>query len=219
VARLSAPRPWRVSINAIGAGTVANGQLVLANYLTSTFNVQAFPPNPASPQTSLAKPDAHAVGTSALSTYKGGVLVASDDLTNTYVEYAPAGGNFNSTASYRHIATIRKENTVALSGNALLTSPGGTLTGADELRFFNGTSLSKGFRVPIPKRSDDGYWGMQEVRGTVHVFFLNRRASYDVYEETTRNGTKWSALQRYGSSRCSAAAVRASSSRHSRPSF
>jgi hypothetical protein len=186
------------SITAVGAGTVAGGQLVVASYSASSFNVQAFPPNPSSPVTSLATPSSGIVGASSLTTYKGGVLVANDNTTNTYVEYASSGSNFNKSSSYRHIATIRNEDTVTVSGSALLTNPGGTLTGADELRLFNGKSLGNGHKVPIPKASDDGYWGMQEVRGTVYVFFLNRRASYDVYEESTRNGTTWSALRRFG---------------------
>ncbi len=187
------------SINGVDAGTVADGKLVVASYSAPSFNVQAFPPNPASPVTSFATPNSFIVGTSSLTSYNGGVLVANDDTTNTYVEYAPSGSNFNKSRSYRHIAAIRNEDTVTVSGSALLTSPGGTLSGADELRFFNGKSLGKGHKVPIPKASDDGYWGMQEVRGTVYVFFLNRRASYDVYEESTRNGTTWSALRRFGS--------------------
>jgi hypothetical protein len=186
-------------IDGVGAGTVADGQFVVANDVSSGFSVQAFPPNPASPEGSSATPVAGDVGASALATYDGGVLVASDDLTNTHVEYAPSGSDFNTSASYRHIATITNEDTAAASGSAVLTIPGGTLTGADELRFFNGTSLGKGYKAPVPKASDDGYWGMQDVGGTVYVFFLNRRVGYDVYEETTRNGTSWSALQRYGS--------------------
>ena len=195
------------SINAVGAGTVAGGQLVVANNLSSSFNVQAFPPSPASPVTSFATPHTGLVGASSLTTYNGGVLVANDDTTNTYVEYAPPGSNFNKSSSYRHIARIHNEDTVTVSGDAVLTNPGGTLIGADELRFFNGKSLGKGHKVPVPKASDDGYWGMQEVRGTDYVFFLNRRAGYDVYEESTRNGTKWSGLRRYGSAITSAQLV------------
>jgi hypothetical protein len=195
------------SIDSVGAGTVADGQFVVANYLTGGFNVQAFPPDPASPEGSLATPFAGEVGTSALATYGGGVLVASDDLTNTHVEYAASGSDFNSSGSYKHIATISNQDTAAASGSAVLTVPGGTLTGANEIRFFNGTSLGKGYKAPVPKASDDGYWAMQEVRGTAFVFFLNRRASYDVYEETTRNGASWSALQRYGTAITSAQLV------------
>jgi hypothetical protein len=107
---------------------------VVADYTSGGFNAQAFPPSPATPQTTYATPNSHEVGTAALSTYDGGVLAADDDLTNTYVEYAASGSDFNSSSSYKSVANFANEDTVALSGNALLTDPRGSLTGGDVLR-------------------------------------------------------------------------------------
>jgi len=179
------------NISSIGTATVADGQLVVADYTSGSFNVQAFPPSPATPQTTYATPNSHAVGTAALTTYNGGVLAANDDLTNTYVEYAASGSDFNSSGSYKSVATFANEDTVALSGNALLTDPHGSLTGGDVLRFFNGTSFSKAYKVPDSKAGDDGYFAMQDTDGTVNVFFLGRRDSYDLFEDSTRNGVTW----------------------------
>ncbi|HUB42108.1 MAG TPA: hypothetical protein VMA72_24935 [Streptosporangiaceae bacterium] len=187
------------SISSIGAGTVAGGQLVVATFTSSSYNVQAFPPNPVSPETAVATPHSGADGDSALSTVNGGVLSVNDDLTNTYVEYAPSGSNFNASSSYHHVATLNNELTVAASGDALLTDPGGSLTGGDRLWFFNGTSLSGPYKVPDSKAGDDGYFAMQKVAGTVHVFFEGRRNGYDLFEETTRNGKAWTPLRRYAS--------------------
>jgi hypothetical protein len=186
------------NIQGVGVGTVADGLLVVANYTSGSFDVQAFAPSPGSEQMSSASPNSGEVGQSALTTYKGGVLVANDNLTNTYVEYAASGSNFNSSSSYKHIATFTKEDTFAISGNALLTDPNGSITGGSRLRFFNGTSFGKSYKVPDSKRGDDGYFALQEVRGTVHVFFEGRRNGYDLFEETTRNGVKWSRQQVYG---------------------
>jgi hypothetical protein len=179
------------NISSIGTATVADGQLVAADYTSASFNVQAFPPSPATPQTTYATPNSHAVGTSALTTYDGGVLAANDDLTNTYVEYAASGSDFNASGSYKSVATFANEDTVALSGNALLTDPKGSLTGGDVLRFFDGTSFGKAYKVPDSKAGDDGYFAMQDTDGTVNVFFLGRRDSYDLFEDSTRNGVTW----------------------------
>jgi hypothetical protein len=187
------------TIGSVGAGTEADGDLVVGTFEQGSINVQAFPPNPASPVSAMATPNGAADGDTSLTTYKGGVLVANDDTTNTRVEYAPSGSDFNSSASYRASGTFRNELTDTVSGNALLTDPGGSLTGGDRLRFFNGTSFGKANKVPDSRQGDDGYFTMQEVGGVVHVFFEGRRDGYDLFSETSSNGTRWSALQQYGS--------------------
>jgi hypothetical protein len=187
------------TISSIGAGTEADGDLVVATYSSGSINVQAFPPAPASPVTAMATPNGAADGNTSLTTYRGGVLVANDDTTNTRVEYAPSGSDFNSSSSYLASGTFRNELTTTVSGNALLTDPSGSLTGGERLRFFGGTSFGKAYKVPDTKQGDDGYFTMQEVGGVVHVFFEGRRYGYDLFSETTGNGAHWSPLQQYGS--------------------
>jgi hypothetical protein len=194
-------------ISSIGAGTEANGQLVVADNESGGFQVQAFPPKPASPVATLATPNKQIVGDSSLTTYHGGVLVASDNLDNTYVEYAKSGSNYNASSSYKKVGEFGNEYTTTVSGDALLTDPGGSLTGGERLRFFNGSSFGSASKVPDAKPADDGYFTMQEVGGTVHVFFIARDEGYDLYGETTKNGSHWSALQQYASAIVSAQLV------------
>lgn len=185
----------------VGGATVVDGQIVVVGGDPHLGTVlQAFSPTASSPQTAEANvvPAGDQEDT-AVGTYNGGVLVASDDTSNTYVEYAPSGSDFSSTASYHSVTEIKGETTLEISGSALLTDVGGSLTGDVRLRFFNGTSFGSAYKVPQPKNYDDGYFGMQQVGGRVHVFFLDRRAGYDIFGESTTDGVHWSPLQQYGS--------------------
>jgi len=187
------------NIASIGAATSAGGSIVVGSFSQGGLQVQALSPSPTIPQASYAVPTSTADGDTSLTTYHGGVLVASDNLTNTYVEYALAGSGLNTTSSYTHVATFPNELVTAVSGNALLTDPGGSLTGGERLRFFNGTTFGAPHRVPDSTMGDDGYFAMQEVGNTVHVFFLGRRDGYDVFQETTTDGVHWSPLHQFGS--------------------
>jgi len=187
------------TISSVGAGTEADGDLVVGTSENLSLNVQAFPPNPASPVTALATPNGKEDGDTSLATYAGGVLVASDDVTNTYVEFAKSGSNFNASSAYTAVGTFANQTTTAISGNALLTAPGGSITGGDRLRFFNGSSFGTEYKVPDTKQGDDGWFAMQDVGAVAHVFFLGRRDGYDLFSETTSNGSHWSGLTQYGS--------------------
>jgi hypothetical protein len=135
----------------------------------------------------------------SISTYAGGILVACDDLTNTYVWYASAGHNFNMTSSYKLVNTFHGQDVVDLSGGAMLTTPSSSITSGGDIAFFNGTAMGPGHRVPDSKAGDDGYWSMQEVGPTAHVFFEGRRDSYDLIHEATADGVHWSGQTLYGS--------------------
>ncbi|HEY8081148.1 MAG TPA: hypothetical protein VIE15_03580, partial [Acidimicrobiales bacterium] len=135
----------------------------------------------------------------SISTYAGGVLVACNDLTNTYVWYASSGHDFNMTSSYKLVNTFHGQDVVDLSGGAMLTIPSSSITSGGDIAFFNGTALGPGHRVPDSKAGDDGYWAMQEVGLTAHVFFEGRRDSYDLIHEATSDGVHWSGQTLYGS--------------------
>jgi hypothetical protein len=210
-------------LQGVSTATFADGEIVAASSETGSLNVQAFPPNPASPvMTPVANPNGREDGDTSLTTYRGGVLVASDDTNgNTLVEYAPSGTNFNLKSSYGSVGVFRGENLAAVSGNALLTYAASSITHGAFIRFFNGTSFGPRYSVPEPSTGDDGYWSLQEVGalaasrpqpgsarhgtlqaegaggGVAHVFFLNRRNGYDIYSETTSNGVRWSPLAIY----------------------
>jgi len=186
------------SISGVAAGTVANGQLVVGSAESSSLDVQAFPPAPKAEVTAAANPNGREDGVTSLTTYDGGVLVASDDTNgNTLVEFAPSGSNFNKSGSYKKVATFDGENLTGISGDALLTNPGGSLTGGEKLRFFNGSSFGASHKVPEPYEGDDGGFNLQDVGGYAHIFFLNRRHNYDVYGEAIRDGGHWSGLSIY----------------------
>jgi len=187
------------NLSSVGAATYADAQVVLGTYENSALNVQAVPPGlPVAPVTSFATPRSGSDADTALATYNNGVLVASDDDTNTYVQYAPAGSNFNASSSYKNVGTFDNQTVSGISGNALLTDIGGSLTGGEDLRFFDGTGFGSAHKVPEPKNGDDAAFVLQEIGPVVHVFFLNRRHNYDIYSETTTDGVRWSGLSVYG---------------------
>ena len=186
------------TISSTGAGTFADGQIVVGTYESGSLDVQAFPPNPSTAETNTAQPNTAIDGNTSLTTDDHKLLVASDDTANTRVEYASFGSDFNATGSYKLVADLPNETLNGISGNALLTDKGGSITGGSErLRFFNGSSFGAPHKVPEPKNGDDGYFTLEEVGSVVRVFFLNRRNGYDIYQETTTNGVKWSGLTVY----------------------
>jgi hypothetical protein len=196
------------SIAGTDAGTLVGNQLLVAPNLNhSGTQVQALAEKPRSIQTSIATPDHAANQSIGLATYNKGALVGSDNGHNTKVWYAPSGSDFNSTSAWSLVTTVKGETLSAMSGSALLTDVHGSLTHGEKLRFFNGKSYGPGHAVPEPKNPDDGYFTMQQVGSTVHVFFLARRDSYKVYSETTKDGVHWTKLAIYASATQSAQLV------------
>ena len=88
------------------------------------------------------------------------------------------------------------EDLGGISGNALLTYSSTTTPGAF-IRFFNGRSFGPRYKVPLPTLGGEGYWSIQETGKVAHVFFIDRFESFEVYSETTSNGTTWSAAAAY----------------------
>ncbi|MGO9560441.1 MAG: hypothetical protein ACLPQS_03270 [Acidimicrobiales bacterium] len=185
------------------AGTYADGQIVVgADDNGAGTEVQAFSPHPTSVETKTAKiSHTEVLSGMALSTYNDGVLVASDGGVDTHVWYAAKGSDFNSGKSYKLVDTIKGQAVLGMSGAALLTVINGdSLTSAANLQVFNGKSFSKQKRVPAPTNPDDGAYAIQDVGSTAHIFFLDRRLSYDIFSETTSNGgDSWSHLAGYSS--------------------
>jgi hypothetical protein len=190
-------------LDSVGGATDAAGTLVVAasgGGLPSPggTEVQAFAPTPVVPQQSYASVSPYE-GNVAITSFHGGVLVAEDNLTNTRVEYAKAGSGLNTPGSYATVGAFNNEQVVGISNDALLTDPGGSLTGGIRLRIFNGTSFGPAYRVPEPKNPDDGYFAVQYAGGGIHVFFIARRSGYDLMSEWTVNGKSWSPLTSYSS--------------------
>jgi hypothetical protein len=188
------------SIRGVDAATFADGQIVLASSETSSLNVQALLAPPSVALSGPAHPNSRADGDTSLSTYDGGLLVASDDAHgNTLVEFAPDKSNFNLTSSYGSpVGIFDGEDLAGVSANALLTYSSTSTPGA-YLRFFNGKSFGPRFAVPEPLGAQESYWSLESIAGVVHVFFLDRSQGSEIYSETTSEGTKWSQLVAYNS--------------------
>jgi hypothetical protein len=186
------------SIRGVDAATFADNQIVLASSETSSLNLQALLPSPYVALSAPAHPNSRADGDTSLSTYDGGVLVASDDAHgDTLVEFAPNGSDFNFTSSYRSpVGIFDAEDLAGVSANALLTYSS-TSTAGVYLRFFNGKSFGPRYEVPEPVGGRESYWSLESVAGVVHVFFIDRSQGSDIYSETTSDGTRWSPLVAY----------------------
>lgn len=177
--------------------TLADGQVVVtADDDSDGTQVQAFSPKPTSVETSTATISKTEVLSIGISTYDDGVLVASSGGVNTNVWYAAKGSDFNSAKSYKLVDTIKGQGVVGMSGSALLTVVNNdSLTDAENLQVFNGKSFSVQQRVPAPTNPDDGGYTLEEAGSSAHIFFVDRRDSYDIFTESTSNGGKsWSAL-------------------------
>jgi hypothetical protein len=166
--------------------TDAHGDIVVASGSAPSMQVQELPNTNGDFATLGTAIDEH----TSITTYQGGVLVAYDDGTNTYVYYAKADSEFNSSSSYQPVATFDGETVSAVSDGALLTNVGG-LTGGERLRFFNGGAFGPAHHVPEPAHGDDGGFTMQQSDHQSHIFFINRRNDYDLYAEATGNGTSF----------------------------
>jgi hypothetical protein len=138
---------------------------------------------------------------SGIGTYKGGVLVAASTFANvpsTRVYYAPEGSDPGSLSSYRAVGTFSNARFQFLEGNALITQKVNGKT-PFEIRMFNGTSFGAEHEVPY---SDDGgpQWFGAAVSSSGRVFFFSSRNqdSYDLYIESTTNGSHWTTRRNYG---------------------
>ena len=136
--------------------------------------------------------------------YKGGALVASqydgsvDDWT--YVDYAPAGEDFNASGSYHSVAKFQNEELVGISGDALLTEAT-TGTGVLKLRLFNGTTFGAAHVVPASGGYGPAWFYFdQDPSGRSHVFSDRSDApvSYDLYMQTTSTGAAWTGKEDLG---------------------
>lgn len=132
----------------------------------------------------------------AVGSYKDGALIGSDydgtDYT-TYVAYAAAESNFNTSSSYHNVGSFAHEQLIAMSGDALLTKKT-TGNEALELRLFNGKSFGAVHTVPGTTGGGPEWFAVaQDPSGRVHVF--SERAfsprTYDLYEASTVTGASW----------------------------
>jgi hypothetical protein len=184
------------NLGAYTYATFASGTAVTASNSAGAMTVQALPETA---NTVFATLGSTIDEQTSITTYDGGVLVAYDNGDNTYVYYARAGADFNESSAWTDVGTFHGETVSSLSSDALLTDIGGSLTGGERLRFFNGTSFSAPSKVPEPTNGDDGGFTMEKAGGAAHVFFIDRREGYDLFAEASSDGSTWSVRQQFAS--------------------
>jgi hypothetical protein len=187
----------RVGDLGVAAAALVGGDIVFGGGGHDGAQVESVPAAaPVAPET-IATPSDEVAYDVALGAYKGGALVANEDVDSggdyeTSVEFAPGTTNFNSSLSYSHVDTFDHEGLVAMSGNALLTQKT-TGKGDLELRLFNGVGFDPAHAVPGD--ADGGgpvhYAIDQDPSGTVHVFAELARDGYHLAESSTTSGKHW----------------------------
>jgi hypothetical protein len=146
------------------------------------------------PVAAIGSQEAQDVG---IASYKGGVLVANQQLSNgdVVISYAKAGNDFSSAASYQTVGTIKNEDFEGISGGALLTE---VRTGKFpvHLRIFNGTSFGAAHTVPHAEApGPETYILDQDSRGITHVFTVLAGDGYALEEESSSTGATWTGRQ------------------------
>jgi hypothetical protein len=189
--------PVRIGSATVGGAVLIGGQIVFfGNDDPSGDWVASVPVSASGPPPSVAAitADNYDVGIGA---YHNGVIAGFDnlgkgDIYTTYADYAPAGSNFNASASYHHIVTLGNEQLLGVSGSALLTIQGSGKEDV-ELRLFNGKSFGPPHAVPGLTGKLPEWVGLeQDPSGVTHVFSSISSTGYDLYENTTSSGARWS---------------------------
>jgi hypothetical protein len=192
--------PVRVGSVAPDAVEQIGGQIVFegaASGFTDGVEVQSIPAlGTTAPPADFANPITATSYAQGVGSYKGGALIGTQydgSVDSTYVDYAPAGANFNASGSYHSVAKFQNEELVGISGDALLTQ---STTGAGvlKLRLFNGTTFGPAHVVPASGGVGPAWFYFdQDPSGRSHVFSDRSDApvSYDLYMQTTSTGASW----------------------------
>jgi hypothetical protein len=188
--------PHRVgSINVVAAELIGSQIVFSGAGSGSGAEVEAIPVTAKAPPSSTAVAITKESFDNAVGDYKRGALIGSDDLTSdytTYVAYAPAGDDFNASASYKSVGSFPHEHLLGMSGDALLTIQ---TTGKQDvlLRIFNGTGFGGPQTVPNATGGGPGAFAVdQDPSGTTHVFSSQASVkTYHLLEVSTQNGTHW----------------------------
>jgi hypothetical protein len=191
--------PVRVGTLGVNAAALIAGNIVFSESDDpSGAEVESIPVGASGPPGSTAIATSNKAADVAVSSYKGGALVASDSLGadyTTYVAFAPPGDNFNASGSYKRVGSFSHEQLIAMSSDALLTVQ--TRGSEDlELRLFNGTGFGAAHVVPGTKGGGAEWFTVdQDASGRVYVFSERAHSAkpYHLYELSTSNGAHWSA--------------------------
>ena len=192
-------------LQGIGSAVVANGNVVWVDGTDAIVDSAPLSDPGAAEQTSSSVvPNGsgnNELENSGIGTYKGGVLVAASTFANvpsTRVYYAPEGSDPGSLSSYGPVGTFSNARFEFLEGNALITQKVNGTT-PFEIRMFNGTSFGAEHEVPYSNGGGPQWFGAA-VSSSGRVFFFSSRHqdSYDLYIESTTNGSHWTTRRNYG---------------------
>jgi hypothetical protein len=189
--------PVRIGNVTTGGSVLAGNQIVfIGSDFPQGIQVESVPVSPSGPPATVATL-ASTRGDVGIGSFHGGVLAGYDfdgTIETTYVDYAPALSNFNSTAAYHQVISIKNEQLVTISGDALLT----TQTDPSikhpkvELRLFNGTSFGSAHAVPGCPIGGPEWLGMtQDPSGRANVFCERAATGYHLIDESTSDGVHW----------------------------
>jgi hypothetical protein len=199
----------RVGSVGVAAAALIGNQIVFSAGGAGGAAVESIPVTASGPPSSMATAITKASFDNAVGSYKGGALIGSDFLGSdytTYVAYAPAGDDFNSSASYHVAGTFPHEHLIGMSGSALLTVQ---TTGKQALllRLFNGTNFGAAHIVPGTEGGGPQWFGIDtDPSGTVHVFSSRAAVrTYQLLEISTTDGSHWTHPQDLGSGIASSA--------------
>ena len=191
--------PVRIGTLGVSEAAVIGGNIVfIAGDNHDGAEVESVPVDASGPPAEIATPIELAAYDVGVGSYRGGALIAADNLGSDYttrVSYAAAGKNFDATSSYVGVGTFPHEELLAVSGDAVLTQ---RTTGneADLLRIFNGKSFGPAHDVPDTAGGGPEWYSLDtDPSGRVHVFNESTHLApiYNLFEESSATGAAWSA--------------------------
>jgi hypothetical protein len=190
--------PVRIGSLSVNEAALIGGNIVfMASDNNNGAQVESVPVGASAPPAEIATPITQTAYDTGVGSYRGGALIAADNLTSDYttrVAYAAAGKNFDASSSYAGVGTFPHEQLVGISGDALLTQQA-TGSKALLLRLFNGKSFGAAHVVPDTAGGGPEWFTIDtDSSGRVHVFSESTHLSpiYHLFEESTATGSSWS---------------------------
>jgi hypothetical protein len=141
----------------VDAAALSDGQAVVADTEEASLSVQAFPTAPTSVASTVAEIYSGDTSDTSMTPYRGGILIAWDSGTNTFVDYAPSGSDFNDASAWHRVDSLPKQTVVGVSSAALVTDGGKPTTESSAGKFsFTLPGETDTYRVTVAY--DPGYY-------------------------------------------------------------
>jgi hypothetical protein len=181
----------------VNAAALAGSQIVFTQSYSGSWLAQAVSVTAPAPPASVATLGPRAAFAVAVGNYKDGALVASDyegkSTTTSYVYYAAAGSDFSLSSSYKLVGKFDNTAVLAMSRSTLLTMQTKHGSSAD-VRKFNGHSFGTAHAVPHTAGGGAEWFTVCQAPDG-HMYVFSERSGYKIYdliEESSSTGSKWS---------------------------